>query len=718
MEQLELTFRADNQLLEATNFAPPLYVASNTVSWIKAKFELGTNWGSWGLGAVKAMWKFKGEVYSAVLDANGVCTIPHEVLGAMTGEVKVNLVASTVEDGEVVERMTTYPLHAINVNKVAQIEGDNSVAVTPSEFEQFVEQVQEYAQDAVDAKEDAESAQASAEQARDEAVQAEQSILGLEATAEVDANVGTPSVAVSVTTEDDHKVMAFDFHNLKGEQGERGADGQQGADGFSPIVTTTPIEGGTEVDIEDAQGHHTFNVLNGDVSNFYPFLPTDTANGDIANFPDGADQVPMLSLVADIDPIQDLHGQDAPYPAGGGANQWDEEWELGTISQSTGQNAPSTTQIRSKNYIPVLPSTTYYNKGYTLAIFQYDADKNFIGYANTPQGTFTTGGSCYFIRFYRTATTYNHDIAINYPSTVTTYSPYSNICPITGRDEVTVVRTGKNLFDKDKAVNNERYNASGTISYNNSFSRSALIRVLPSTSYYFQNVVPSGDFSAIWWYDKNGVNVGYKAFAGTAGTPISGTATSPANAYYVGVNIFAADIDIVQVTQGSSAPTAYEPYSAVTITTQLGQTVYGGTLDVVSGRLVVTDSTLVFDDTAWGFSTNFFYRNVLNAGEVVNGYYTTENGVKMYLNGNNGQARIYLADNPFLTSSSDVGSFLNGYKLVYPLATPITIQLTPTEVKTLLGTNNVWADSGDTEVTYKADIQKYIDKQISAVLNA
>lgn len=35
------------------------------------------------------------------------------------------------------------------------------------------------------------------------------------------------------------------------------------------------------------------------------------------------------------------------------------------------------------------------------------------------------------------------------------------------------------------------------------------------------------------------------------------------------------------------------------------------------------------------------------------------------------------------------------------LATPITIDLTPTEVKTLLGENNVWADSGEVEVTYK-----------------
>jgi peptidoglycan/xylan/chitin deacetylase (PgdA/CDA1 family) len=37
----------------------------------------------------------------------------------------------------------------------------------------------------------------------------------------------------------------------------------KGKDGFSPIVSTEPIEGGTEVTITDAEGDHTFDVMNG-----------------------------------------------------------------------------------------------------------------------------------------------------------------------------------------------------------------------------------------------------------------------------------------------------------------------------------------------------------------------------------------------------------------------------------------------------------------------
>ena len=54
-----------------------------------------------------------------------------------------------------------------------------------------------------------------------------------------------------------------------------------------------------------------------------------------------------------------------------------------------------------------------------------------------------------------------------------------------------------------------------------------------------------------------------------------------------------------------------------------------------------------------------------------------------------------------------------GAQVVYELATPVTYQLTPQEVSTLLGQNNIWADAGDTSVTYKADTKLYIDKKFT-----
>ena len=106
-----------------------------------------------------------------------------------------------------------------------------------------------------------------------------------------------------------------------------------------------------------------------------------------------------------------------------GFNQWDEEWELGGISQSTGVNSTSSTTIRSKNYIQVMPSATYYfNSPANLSCRYYDSDKNYIGYKDangTADGRNATrvmpSNACYLrlIVYDTYGTTYNHDICIN-----------------------------------------------------------------------------------------------------------------------------------------------------------------------------------------------------------------------------------------------------------------------------------------------------------------
>lgn len=116
-----------------------------------------------------------------------------------------------------------------------------------------------------------------------------------------------------------------------------------------------------------------------------------------------------------------------PFAAGNlvttGLNQWDEEWELGAISGATGQNVNSSTYIRSKNYIPIFPSTTYYVRSATTLECRmrfYDADKNYLGESTIIETdsnqTFTTPAGAYYMRFYMVdeyGTTYNHDICIN-----------------------------------------------------------------------------------------------------------------------------------------------------------------------------------------------------------------------------------------------------------------------------------------------------------------
>jgi hypothetical protein len=60
----------------------------------------------------------------------------------------------------------------------------------------------------------------------------------------------------------------------------------------------------------------------------------------------------------------------------------------------------------------------------------------------------------------------------------------------------------------------------------------------------------------------------------------------------------------------------------------------------------------------------------------------------------------------------------NGIDFVYQLAQPTTVTLTATEVSTLLGQNNIWADCGLSTVEYPADTKLYIDKKLAALVAA
>ena len=161
MEVTKITFQANEQELVKTGGVDVF--ASDTVSYIEAEFTLGTNWQ--GYDSVRAMWKFGSEVIATVLDYQGKCIVPWEVL-TKRGELKVNLVGSISENDVLTDRLTTFPILALVISKIAQVEGDNSTPPTASEYEQFVEDVHDDADRAEQAMLDAQTAQGLAEDAQ------------------------------------------------------------------------------------------------------------------------------------------------------------------------------------------------------------------------------------------------------------------------------------------------------------------------------------------------------------------------------------------------------------------------------------------------------------------------------------------------------------------------------------------------------------------------
>ena len=155
-----------------------------------------------------------------------------------------------------------------------------------------------------------------------------------------------------------------------------------------------------------------------------------------------------------------------------GFNQWDEEWELGYIYIIDGSDRDNSINIRSKNYIPVIPNATYYlrtsftNAVYCPVIF-YDADKNFL---NSVQkiwnSTITVPSNAAYMRFYMHdsyGTTYKGDICINLsdPTRNGQYEPYDGHSY--ALDDSLTLRGVPKLVNNKLTYDGDTYESDGTV---------------------------------------------------------------------------------------------------------------------------------------------------------------------------------------------------------------------------------------------------------------
>lgn len=143
-----------------------------------------------------------------------------------------------------------------------------------------------------------------------------------------------------------------------------------------------------------------------------------------------------------------------------GFNQWDEEWESGSIDANTGEKVPSNVNFRSKNFIPVIPGATYYvfvgdsNVQSQLRIRCYDAEKNYLGADVTFtvwRGNINIDARCHYIMFYpfqQYGTVYNNDICLNLsdPAKNGTYEPYEKHTLQLGLNSFDVKDSGGNII--------------------------------------------------------------------------------------------------------------------------------------------------------------------------------------------------------------------------------------------------------------------------------
>ena len=512
-----------------------------------------------------------------------------------------------------------------------------------------------------------------------------------------------------------------------------------------------------------------------------------TATGSLIHIADAL-ALPAKALSANISPIQDLHGYDSPWPAGGGKNldpydsinnssrlwgtnnalqkQVFQSLPVGTYTMSckfkvlTNPDSEDTVQIGVLvrysdgvgGYVVIIPYQltqqpatvgAVYEWSYTFTLTESLADKDSLNvyFYCASGGTSTVTANAYDIQIEKGE--------VSNP----TYAPYSNICPISGRTSATVTRTGKNLWNSYQISlsDNSGITATGENSLTivnkgfqenlNHLDISSFVGKNKTLSFKCKTVSKTNSTAYFYIGGSTSLNIAtawVRVELGEPGTTKEYTATVPANATSVRFGGWGwggeVELSDIQLSLGSTA-TAYEPYAGNTYTIQLGDTVYGGTLDVTQGKLTVdrVADTFTKDSTWYGFTTGSgnssavvqlsMYQNckyvdgsasyngaISSTGGEAQNYWigarqneTPAQGDMCFAYSSTGQLRFHRLD---VASITDLASFKSAFPdttICYYLSTPIEITLTPTQIDMLLGENNLWADVGDSTLTYYAE---------------
>ena len=290
-----------------------------------------------------------------------------------------------------------------------------------------------------------------------------------------------------------------------------------------------------------------------------------------------------------------------------------------------------------------------------------------------------------------------------------------NVRPISGWSAVNVWRTGKNLLDVTSisTVKSTAANTRNGYYFSTPGTYTVKANASPGRSAHLSVRVKSGDtYGSATTIVQNGAATATATYAIVDGDTliVFDAVDNPLN---TSEEIFEAAN--VQLELGST-PTEYEPYSGNQYTIQLGQTVYGETLDALAGKMVIDRAmvdlgTLNWTKNATGqfFSTLSDDTNAADdkLGENLlcscykggNAYTGNVNYTICIRVGTN--KRIWAKDDRYSTGT-ELQTALAGEKLVYELATPIEIPITPTQISALRGQTVLWADSGDVDVEYVA----------------
>ena len=199
-----------------------------------------------------------------------------------------------------------------------------------------------------------------------------------------------------------------------------------------------------------------------------------------------------------------------------------------------------------------------------------------------------------------------------------------NIRPIKGRDSVTVERCGENLYNVNHFVGSywvdDNYHKSNDfVNIHSSFWASYKMPCNVGDTINVSGFPELGGISCVWTSDVSGEKY-FKEAGSSQMVNTSYAVPSGARCLVLGVagklSVPDANYDNAMISIGAS-PTTYTPYTGQTATLTLPRTIYGGTVDAVTGDGQETWKLLTLDGTeswnTWGLNAN---------NPAVTGFYT------------------------------------------------------------------------------------------------
>ena len=276
------------------------------------------------------------------------------------------------------------------------------------------------------------------------------------------------------------------------------------------------------------------DALKDDIDSLYD---PETASGDIVTIED-ADSVLVDELVVDIRPVQDLHGYDNPWPAGGNRNMFDESQFLNATGWTKDSNGFYTGNSRELNalygyssdgFIPSAkfkPNTQYTCSGigkvadsvaFMNLIWVYDDDTReaiSLPYSTTEAaftGTSSAGKTVKkvavgYISNY--GTIYLKNVQVEEGTSKTDYIPYSNICPISGWTGAKINVDGVNVWDEVWEVGGLRSDTGADYNTGTAIRSKNYIPITAGKTYYIHCLYDGNKGLYIQGYDSEKNHVG------------------------------------------------------------------------------------------------------------------------------------------------------------------------------------------------------------------